>query len=71
MKARNDTLTFESVRSTLHVDQGIWFYEATLLTNGIMQIGFATKQASFLNDVCMHAVFIDKKKICLEKCIAI
>ena len=50
-EARNDTLTFESVRSTIQVDQGVWFYEVTLLTNGIMQIGFATKSASFLNDV--------------------
>jgi hypothetical protein len=50
-KARNDSLTFESVRSTVQVDSGVWFYEITLLTNGIMQIGFAAREASFLNDV--------------------
>ena len=53
-KARNDTLTFESVRSTVQVDQGTWFYEVTILTNGIMQIGFATKSASFMNDVSIN-----------------
>jgi hypothetical protein len=49
LEARNDTLTFESVRSTYHVDEGSWYYEVTLITNGIMQIGFANKSASFLN----------------------
>jgi RING finger and SPRY domain-containing protein 1 len=50
-KARNDTLSFESVRSTFQVDEGIWYYEVTLITNGIMQIGFANKSATFLNHV--------------------
>ena len=50
-KARNDTLSFESVRSTFQVDEGVWFYEVTLITNGIMQIGFANKSATFLNHV--------------------
>jgi hypothetical protein len=50
-KARNDTLSFESVRSTFQVDEGLWFYEVTLITNGIMQIGFANKSATFLNHV--------------------
>ncbi len=54
LEARNDRLSFESVRSTYQVDHGVWFYEVTLLTNGIMQIGFATKSASFLN----HVLFI-------------
>lgn len=49
MEARNDTLTFESVRSTCQVDSGVWFYEVTLLTKGIMQIGFASKSSFFLN----------------------
>ncbi|CAF0717503.1 unnamed protein product [Brachionus calyciflorus] len=50
LEARNDALSFESARSTVQVDNSCWFYEATLLTNGIMQIGFATKSAGFLND---------------------
>ena len=50
-KARNDTLSFESVRSTFQVDEGLWFYEVTLITNGIMQIGFANKSATFINHV--------------------
>lgn len=49
LEARNDTLSFESVRSTCQVDDGVWFYEVTLLTNGIMQIGFASKSSNFLN----------------------
>ena len=48
-EARNDTLSFESVRSTCQVDSGVWFYEVTLLTRGIMQIGFASKSSFFLN----------------------
>ncbi len=50
-EARNDTFSFESVRSTVQVDRGVWYYEVTLLTNGIMQIGFAGKTAKFLNNV--------------------
>lgn len=49
LEARNDTLSFESVRSTCQVDEGAWFYEVTLLTNGIMQLGFASKSSYFLN----------------------
>lgn len=30
---------------------GIWFYEALILTPGVMQIGFATKQSRFSNHV--------------------
>jgi len=47
----NIILNKESVRSTVQVDKGIWYYEVTLLTNGIMQIGFASKSAKFLNHV--------------------
>ena len=49
LEARNDTLSFESVRSTCQVDEGAWFYEVTLLTHGIMQIGFAAKSSNFLS----------------------
>ena len=44
-------MSFESVRSTIHVDEGTWYFEVTLMTNGIMQIGFANKSAKFLNHV--------------------
>lgn len=49
LEARNDTLIFESVRSTCQVDSGVWYYEVTVLTRGIMQIGFASKSSFFLN----------------------
>lgn len=49
LEARNDTLSFESVRSTFSATKDVWFYEVTLLTSGIMQIGFATRAANFLN----------------------
>ncbi len=58
LEARNDTVSFESVRCTLEVTAGIWYYEALILTNGIMQIGFATKQSKFLNYVSLEK-FID------------
>lgn len=59
LKARNDTLSFESVRSTIQVDKDAWFYEVTLLTSGIMQIGFATKLAHYFNHVIISAIKID------------
>lgn len=50
-QARCDASSFESVRCTFQVDSGIWYYEVTLLTDGVMQIGWATKSSSFLNHV--------------------
>uniref|UniRef100_A0A915K609 Uncharacterized protein n=1 Tax=Romanomermis culicivorax TaxID=13658 RepID=A0A915K609_ROMCU len=49
LEARCDTASFESVRSTFHVTHGVWYYEATIITSGIMQIGWATKESSFGN----------------------
>lgn len=49
LEARCDASSFESVRCTFQVDSGIWYYEVTLLTDGVMQIGWATKSSSFLN----------------------
>lgn len=49
LTARNDTSRFESVRSTFPVTSGIYYYEVLLVTPGVMQIGFATKQSKFLN----------------------
>ena len=33
------------------MDSGIWYYEVTIVTAGVMQIGWATKDSSFLNHV--------------------
>ena len=51
LEARNDTLSFESVRCTFQCDSDCWYYEVTVLTKGVMQIGFATKSSKFLNYV--------------------
>jgi hypothetical protein len=31
------------------VSDGVFYYEATLITSGVMQIGWATKDSKFLN----------------------
>ncbi|XP_059088719.1 RING finger and SPRY domain-containing protein 1-like [Tigriopus californicus] len=49
LEARSDASSFESVRCTTQVGQGAWYYEATIVTTGIMQIGWAAKQSKFLN----------------------
>lgn len=51
LTARCDAFSFESVRCTFQVNEGIWFYEATVITAGVMQIGWATKQSKFMNHV--------------------
>ncbi|KAK9762029.1 hypothetical protein K7432_012615 [Basidiobolus ranarum] len=47
LEVRNDSTSFESVRGTMCITQGSWFYEVQLVTSGIMQIGWATKQSIF------------------------
>ncbi|XP_045192494.2 RING finger and SPRY domain-containing protein 1-like [Mercenaria mercenaria] len=49
LEARCDASSFESVRCTFQVDSGVWYYEVTIVTAGVMQIGWATKDSSFLN----------------------
>lgn len=49
LEARCDAYSFESVRCTAHADRGVWYYEATVVTPGVMQIGWATRQSTFLN----------------------
>uniref|UniRef100_T1IHI8 RING finger and SPRY domain-containing protein 1 n=1 Tax=Strigamia maritima TaxID=126957 RepID=T1IHI8_STRMM len=49
LKARCDATSFESVRSTFQVDSGIWYYEVVVITSGVMQIGWATKDSKFQN----------------------
>lgn len=50
-QARCDASSFESVRCTFCVDSGVWYYEVTVITSGVMQIGWATKDSKFLNHV--------------------
>ncbi|XP_066603456.1 RING finger and SPRY domain-containing protein 1-like [Prorops nasuta] len=49
LEARCDAYSFESVRCTFSVDSGIWYYETLIITTGVMQIGWATKDSTFLN----------------------
>ncbi|XP_052746656.1 RING finger and SPRY domain-containing protein 1 [Bicyclus anynana] len=50
LEARCDSYSFESVRCTFQVNDGIWYYEGVLVTSGVMQIGWATRNSRFLND---------------------
>lgn len=50
-QARCDAFSFESVRCTFQVDEGVWYYEAEIVTPGVMQIGWATRDSTFLNHV--------------------
>lgn len=54
LEARCDAFSFESVRCTAQADEGVWFYEALIVTPGVMQIGWATKNSSFLNHVSIY-----------------
>ncbi|XP_048005113.1 RING finger and SPRY domain-containing protein 1 [Leguminivora glycinivorella] len=49
LEARCDSYSFESVRCTFQVDEGCWYYESVIVTPGVMQIGWATKNSHFLN----------------------
>lgn len=49
LEARCDAYSFESVRCTAQADFGIWYYEVLIITPGVMQIGWATKNSNFLN----------------------
>lgn len=49
IEARCDASSFESVRCTFQVDSGCWYYEVLIITPGVMQIGWATKNSKFLN----------------------
>ena len=51
LEARNDAATFESVRATCCArGSGQWYYEAILLTAGVLQIGWATRQCRYWAD---------------------
>ncbi|KAI8150032.1 hypothetical protein BJV82DRAFT_528754 [Fennellomyces sp. T-0311] len=47
LELRNDRPHFESIRATACVKKGKWYYETLLLTNGIMQLGWATNRCRF------------------------
>lgn len=48
LEARNDALSFESVRATCSTNgAGLYYYECTVFTGGIMQIGWATRQCMY------------------------
>lgn len=49
LEARCDAYSFESVRCTYQVDSGCWYYEVYIITPGVMQIGWATKDSNFLS----------------------
>nr|CAD7424954.1 unnamed protein product [Timema monikensis] len=49
LEARCDAYSFESVRCTFQVSSGVWYYETLVITPGVMQIGWATKDSTFLN----------------------
>ena len=65
-QARCDASSFESVRCTFQVDSGVWYYEALIVTAGVMQIGWATKNSKFLNYVSYKekgSLFIDNGEL--------
>ncbi|KAF9954523.1 RING finger and SPRY domain-containing protein 1 [Mortierella alpina] len=47
LSIRNDGSTFESIRATQSVTCGKWYYEVTLVTAGIMQLGWASVHCQF------------------------
>nr|XP_040234925.2 RING finger and SPRY domain-containing protein 1-like [Anopheles coluzzii]XP_040234926.2 RING finger and SPRY domain-containing protein 1-like [Anopheles coluzzii]XP_040234927.2 RING finger and SPRY domain-containing protein 1-like [Anopheles coluzzii] len=49
LTARCDAYSFESVRCTYQVNAGCWYYEVLIMTPGVMQIGWATKDSNFLS----------------------
>ncbi|EAT45384.2 AAEL003343-PA [Aedes aegypti] len=49
LEARCDAYSFESVRCTFQVNTGCWYYEVLIITPGVMQIGWATKDSNFLS----------------------
>lgn len=53
------------MRCTFQVDSGVWYYEVHIVTAGVMQIGWATKESNFLNHVSINLKFILDKKLSL------
>ena len=41
------------------MDAGVWYYEVTVVTSGVMQIGWATRDSKFLNHVSTVETWTD------------
>lgn len=67
LEARCDAYSFESVRCTGQAHTGIWYYEVTIITPGVMQIGWATKDSNFLNHEG-YGIGDDKFSIAYDGC---
>lgn len=67
LEARCDAYTFESVRCTFQVVSGCWYYEVLVITPGVMQIGWATKDSNFLSDDG-YGIGDDKHSIAFDGC---
>ncbi|XP_022188295.2 RING finger and SPRY domain-containing protein 1 [Nilaparvata lugens] len=67
LEARCDAHSFESVRCTFQVDSGIWYYETTILSSGVMQIGWATRNSRFLNQEG-HGIGDDEFSLAFDGC---
>ncbi|CAD7086433.1 unnamed protein product [Hermetia illucens] len=67
LEARCDAYTFESVRCTFQASSGCWYYEVLIITPGVMQIGWATKDSSFLSDDG-YGIGDDKYSIAFDGC---
>lgn len=67
LEARCDAHSFESVRCTFQVKSGCWFYEVLIITPGVMQIGWATKDSKFLNHDG-HGIGDDKCSVAIDGC---
>lgn len=51
LEIRNDALSFESVRATCCAQGGgQWYYEVTVFTGGIMQLGWATEECTYQSE---------------------
>ena len=70
-QARCDASSFESVRCTFQVDSGVWYYEALIVTAGVMQIGWATKNSKFLNYVSNQSNGSGSVRVSTIKCVGI
>ena len=62
-KARCDASSFESVRCTFQINSGCWYYEVLIITPGVMQIGWATKNSKFLNHVSRESLLYNSVSV--------
>jgi RING finger and SPRY domain-containing protein 1 len=67
LECRCDAYSFESVRCTYQVNGGCWYYEVLIITPGVMQIGWATKNSNFLSHEG-YGIGDDKYSIAFDGC---